>query len=461
MAHAVRRRLPLFPACVAAGLAVLFALLGDRVLVVRGALERLPVESPLSLDTALAGASAALGVVPPHGPIPLPLTLVDLDEPLFAAWGRPCVTPRPPLLELLRRIAAQRPRAILLDVNLACGADDGSGPAGSAALDAWLRTYPGPAPLILVRPLHVEAAGGERGAATVRADATPFDDAVRTNPHLRWAHTFYVSDEDGVVRRWRERWTACGPAGPEEVPAAALQLVASDGGAPAAARGAEPPHGSEHGAAASPCAFEGQRAPAHLVLLGARILGRTRDLADAAAPRVVPARQLLDDALQVAPGGWFALDGRVVVIGATHSGSGDVFRTALGSMAGMELIAQTARFAPLQLARRPLGTAATRALALVAFAVLAACFFVLRPLWAIPLALVLLFALIAVAVAGFGRTEVLGAIESALWLFVMHELVLAGAEIVADSRRFAGWRKLRVALLSEKWLKHEEHGGHE
>ena len=420
----------------ATSFAFLFAVYGDSILAVKHLLKLLPVEVPVSVDAVLASGSSALGIAPPHGE--LQVTLVDIDEALYASWGRPCITPRDRLQEVIAAVADRHPAAIVVDVNLGCG-DRG------AALGGYLEKYAGPAPLILVRGLHVEQDPSNAARQQVRMDATPYDDAVAANPSISWGHTFYSTDEDGTVRRWRDWWEACTDTGTATVPALPLRLLAV---LPRGAGGAPPPQAPEH---RGDCGLESQASPERIVVLGPRIVGHARARADSGAPRIVPARQLLDPSYAVESNGYFSLENRVVIIGATHSGAGDAWRTAIGYLAGMELLAHTVRFAPLQLAESAPGAAVPLLMTLVAFLVLAVLFYVLRSVWAFPLAVFAIFAMIQVEVGMGGRYEAYGSIESALWLFVMYELLVGFTRILCSARRGSWGQKARAIFLSDEW----------
>jgi CHASE2 domain len=222
---------------------------------VKHLLKLLPVEVPVSVDAVLASGSSALGIAPPHGE--LQVTLVDIDEALYASWGRPCITPRDRLQEVIAAVADRHPAAIVVDVNLGCG-DRG------AALGGYLEKYAGPAPLILVRGLHVEQDPSNAVRQQVRMDATPYDDAVAANRSISWGHTFYSTDEDGTVRRWRDWWEACTDTGTATVPALPLRLLAV---LPRGAGGAPPPQAPEH---RGDCGLESQASPERIEVVDPR-----------------------------------------------------------------------------------------------------------------------------------------------------------------------------------------------
>ncbi len=411
-----------------------FVLIGKAVLwPLDAALALLPVSAPVSVDSFLVAGSAVLGVVRPTQDVPL--TLVEIDEALYAEWGRPCVTPRDQLARLIGLVAAQQPTAIVVDINLDCatGADCTLG--GACDLNAFFAEYRGP-PLILVRGMYMETSPNSE--PKVRASRTAYEDAIASNPNILWAHTMYLTDADGTVRRWRDAWEACTDAGTETVLAVPLQLAAALTG-----------HGSLTQAPprSGLCTFAAQTSPQHLVILGGPITGQAQ--LNTSGPRVLPARHLLDSDRAVERGGYFSVEGRVVIIGATHAASGDIWRTPIGLMPGMELIAHTLRFAPVQIERQlqnPDRRDYSKPITLVAFWMLALLGFVLRPSVVVILAGVLSFVAIFVATGVFGRFDVFESLALSLWIFIEFAVVLAFWELFREIGVYRKWRALRVLL---------------
>ena len=411
-----------------------FVLIGKTVLwPLDAALALLPVGAPVSVDSFLVAGSAVLGIVHPNEDVPV--TLIEIDDALYAEWGRPCVTPRDQLAKLIGLVAAQKPRAIAVDVNLDCATATVCNVGGDCDMNAFFTAYRGP-PLVLVRGLYMQT--GPDAEPEVRSSRTPYEDAIASNSNILWAHTMYLTDADGTVRRWRDAWEACTDSGTETVLAVPIQLAAALTGHASLVQA--PPRTGR-------CAFSTQTSPQHLVILGAPIVGASQ--LSTAGPRVLPARHLLEVDREVEQGGYFSVEGRVAIIGATHAASGDVWRTPIGLMPGMELIAHTLRFAPAQIERKlqnPEQRDYSKPMTLVAFWILAALAFVLRPGVVVILAGVTSFVAIFVATGVFGRFDVFESLALSLWIFIEYAVALAFWELFREVGVYRKWRALRVLL---------------
>ncbi len=81
----------------------------------------------------------------------LPITIVDINNlvpvPVAHAGGTELVTPRDPMLQIVRAIAAHRPRAIGIDVNFSPGPDGYLTPADPSFLSACLQIRQGRVPV--------------------------------------------------------------------------------------------------------------------------------------------------------------------------------------------------------------------------------------------------------------------------------------------------------------------------
>lgn len=431
-AASVRRKEGYRHAVVLMVITIGFVLIGKAVLwPLDAALALLPVSAPVSVDSFLVAGSAVLGVVRPEEDVPV--TLVEIDEALYAEWGRPCVTPRDQLARLIGLVAAQQPSAIVVDINLDCAASCTLG--GDCDLNAFFAAYRGP-PLVLVRGMYMETS--PNAEPKVRASRTAYEDAIGSNPNILWAHTMYLTDSDGTVRRWRDAWEACTDAGTETVLAVPIQLAAALTGRGSLARAP---------ARSGLCSFSAQTSPQHLVVLGAPIVGQAH--LNTSGPRVMPARQLLDPDRAIERGGYFSVEGRVVIIGATHAASGDIWRTPIGLMPGMELIAHTLRFAPAQLERQldsPGARDYSKPITLVAFWILAVLAFVLRPGLVVFIAGLLSFVAIFVATGMFGRFDVFESLALSLWIFIEFAVAVAFWELFREVGAYRKWRSLRVLL---------------
>jgi CHASE2 domain-containing sensor protein len=319
----------------------------------------------------------------------------------------------------------------VVDVNLDCAATAACPADGGCDLNAFFSAYRGP-PLVLVRGLYMETA--PNAEPKVRMSHTAYEDAIASNPNILWAHTMYLTDGDGTVRHWRDAWEACSDDGTETVLAVPLRVAAALTGQGSIAQA--PPRTGQ-------CTFAAQTSPQHLLILGAPIIGQAQF--NTSGPRVLPARHLLDPDRTIEASGYFSLAGRVVIIGATHAASGDVWRTPIGLMPGMELIAHTLRFAPTQI--DPLGAPAiSKPIVLTAFWTLVVLAFFLRPSLVVLLAVVLSFIAIYVATGVFGRFDVFESLALSLWIFIEFAVAIAFWELFWEVGVYRNWRTLRVLL---------------
>lgn len=94
----------------------------------------------------------------------------------------------------------------------------------------------------------------------------------------------------------------------------------------------------------------------HLIIVGDRV--GSHGIKVTGATRLIPASHLLR-APETLDRAQFFTD-RIVLVGGTYSGSGDIWVTTRGVMPGVELIANTVQFAPLQLGEARLESAQKR-----------------------------------------------------------------------------------------------------
>jgi len=160
--------------------------------------------------------------VPPERAEAIPFTVLDIDDATVDSWGSPPYVVRDRLLRLIESVAAARPAAIVVDVDLA-------GPAmgpGDLALAEFLGRYDDEdaAPMILVRALRPPV-GGEPGAC-FETRPSFVDDAVRDRESVVFASALFQRDPDWSIRRWRLWERLCGREGPDHtVPS--IQLLVS------------------------------------------------------------------------------------------------------------------------------------------------------------------------------------------------------------------------------------------
>jgi CHASE2 domain-containing sensor protein len=397
----------------AALFSIAFLIVGDRLLLTHVA--------AIELDTALR---AALVSRYEQGSI-TPLTLVAIDDataapptPEAATWGFSDVTPRDKLAQMLGVIASAKPALIVVDIDFSDRSSDAADSAASTseALGRFLRAYAGP-PLILVKRADTTADG-----QTTLIASRVVDPIVAANSNLSWAHGTYATDRDGTVRKWYEWLVFCG-ASEVSLPSVPLRVLSAW---PAAASVHLPR--PQALTLSEPCHPGLGASRSHIIIYDEALSGRP-DAAIARNLSRVSAWQVLDPKIKRDDQALFF--GRAVLVGGTRTGSADLWRTPVGMLPGIELMANTVRFAPGQL--RESGHATFYSLVL--FLVFCALRLLLRPIVAIAAATAMCTTALLIA----GPYAVLDAIENAILLFVELSLVEECIHLWLDARTY-GWR---------------------
>lgn len=164
----------------------------------------------------------------------------------------------------------------------------------------------------------------------------------------------------------------------------------------------------------------------------------------------IPANMLLDP--KMAHDGHQLFAGRVVFIGTSHSAAGDFWLTPAGAFPGVELLANTVRFWPLQgKAVGPVAQTGLRAGAILLFAMFAFADWYLRPVIAIVATAAGVLALIGVAIRLFHDYRVFDLIETAILLAIIYKALRTILDFIAgitmqrqDFPR--GWRGVLMTL---------------
>jgi hypothetical protein len=264
------------------------------------------------------------------------------------------LTPRGKLLALLRAATAGNPVALVVDLDLTrhSGLNGLAPSAEDDSLSRFLRSYGGPAPIILARPL-LEDLEGQRLPQPVSAWYEPLPDSVAR--FVSWATVQFVQEYDGVIRRWRLWEPVCANGTPGVLPS--IQLAVG-----AATNPATPPAVLAHSLARmapSSCAMGGELEGA----LDVPVFGHTLEPLDETLPQRIiysltwppdarPARMVrlangtIVPALLRIPASQVTesavdrrlLEGRVVVIGGSYADSRDWYATPLGQMPGMAVV---------------------------------------------------------------------------------------------------------------------------
>jgi CHASE2 domain-containing sensor protein len=156
--------------------------------------------------------------------------------------------------------------------------------------------------------------------------------------------------------------------------------------------------------------------------------------------------------------------GRVGFIGATHLAAGDFWLTPGGVLPGVELLANTVRYAPLQRASPSLGVrVAHRALALLLFVFFVYVDWRLRGLAALFVATLGTLVVVATGLAAFEDLGVLDALEAAILLFVACKALETVLGFIADMKSKRAqfvpgprgwWQTVKAACLRDHGAPH-------
>jgi len=385
-------------------------------------------ESPFELDRALKTVS--LGWF--ESKRVLPVTLVDIDAATHAAWHSPIITPRADIARLIDAVTSAAPLAVVVDIDLSGNADEAEARApGTLELRKFLEAYKGDAPLVFPQRLEPDADGRQWVAQS------PFDDVFDANPRLHWAHASFAMDH-GAVRTWAPWVEVCthpidepGPADSEIAVAqtqwlAAIPVQLARSGVVKVAYDDAPQLSGD-------CRGEPVAAPQRL-LVGPRLTGGSAEVSSSA--RTVSAGMLLEPGIQLETTELFTK--RIVLIGATHPASGDFWVTTSGVIPGVELIANSVRYASLQ--QEPGRGAALwrRAATLVFFAFFAVVTWKLRGVPLLFTAIVVTLLLVVLAIGAFERYDVFDALEAAILLTILYKAVVELLTLAEEARHH--WR---------------------
>ncbi len=297
----------------------------------------------------------------------LPVTFLDVDDRTRRGWGADVITPHAALAQVVKLAAAKDAKAILVDFNLTAGSAD-------AAFSVLLRSYPANAPLLmLVRGIAFERSGEgtpEVSVAAASAMATPYDAAAAGKTNVVWISTLNDIGPDRTVRRIRLWQAVCDGASGAAFPSAGLLLaarlldngrngghlepflqarIADDCGKVAPAPMAWPPVQDQ--VATLPFVFAGTTETPALF----RIVSDRRETV---ALRRISAGQLVNYADGVAKLAGDVdrdpFEGRVTIIGASYTGSRDLYDTPLGTMPGAMILVNSVVQAKTIIETRPL-----------------------------------------------------------------------------------------------------------
>jgi CHASE2 domain-containing sensor protein len=315
------------------------------------------------------GATIVSVLLRNHHSTAIPVTVVDIDDRTYQAWGSPLITPRETLFSLIEKVSALAPLAIVVDIDLAATpARDGVGLA--TFIDrrtASEVSSPQTPPLLLARRLSPDEKGND-AAARLPAIHPGLETTVRDTANVKWVSALVTPEDDATIRKWRAFHALCAETPPRALPSSALAVeVLRRGGlkdyaaleqrlaleAAKVCSGSPSVSGPDHlrglivpgYAIPVPYMFGWSSGTDPYFQTTDTVNGRRPLLIRVSARDVEAARALSRD----------SFEGRVVVIGASHSDSQDFRRTPLGTMPGVYILANTvagardmldARFSP-------------------------------------------------------------------------------------------------------------------
>jgi CHASE2 domain-containing sensor protein len=394
-------------------IAVLFAVIGVmRELELVGFV----FNQPFDLDWALRTVS--LGWYEPDAA--LPVTVVDIDEATYQDWKSPALTRRDKLAVLIEVVTRAEPSAVVVDIDLSGRVGDAD-PKDEQRLMDLLAKYRGDALLIFPKRM----APGDDGIR--HAAASAYDLLFEGNKEkLRWAHATFVTDGDGAVRHWEEWQAVCSNRDEFWMPAVSIEVVNALAETGQRIDPVPKPRAAARCRVTDP-AFERR------LLVGPRITGPSaRPFARDA--RAVSALVLLDPAIDRDDQGLFK--DRVVLIGATHSASGDFWMTPGGVVPGVELLANTIHYALIDSGDGPVSEIAYRGLAILLFLIFVGSTWWLRGIVAFFAGLIAALVVVAIVIGGWNYFRVFESLESAIWLTVLYYFLQATLDLAEDLK----WR---------------------
>ena len=157
-----------------------------------------------------------------HAPNCIAVTVIDIDNASYDAWGQPLSTPRKRLFELVEAVERRGAASIVVDIDLLANSSLEEATVTLDRLAAYSRRQSaqgaGRIPLVLVRSLWA----GDGGATTHTLARLPEFDRERivelnarlealvarggedaSNPSMLWGSALFETDPGGVIRHWR------------------------------------------------------------------------------------------------------------------------------------------------------------------------------------------------------------------------------------------------------------------
>ena len=392
---------------------------------------RLLAAVPINIDVALRTVST--GWFEPEQA--LPVTIVDIDEATQSQWQMPAVTPRDELVTLIDVVTASNPLAVIVDIDLSWGSAPSCDAADEKQLRDFLQDYQRSAPLIFPKRVNTTANGERRAAPGL------LDDIFLQNKQLAWAHASFETNKKGVVRQWANWLEVCTDMGTQWLPAIPVRIGTMLDTLPASMERPTPPP------LKNSCRDNTDQ-PNRMLLIGPRIMGQKQSMLTSKA-RAISATLLLDPELARNDAELFG--GRIVIIGASHSGSGDFWLTPAGVLPGAELLANTVRYTPLSTPTGLLADIKFRFTVLLYFFLFAASAWWLRGLFALLASIIGALTITGVAVSLFNYYPVFEALKAAILLTILYKALQTVFNLVEEGREMHGsspadWRAVMKAV---------------
>lgn len=398
--------------------------------------------------------SAALSGPPAQS---FPVTLIKVDDETMSRWGKNhAITPHAAVARLIEIAAKGGALAIVVDIDLA--SENRAVAPSHALMEAVADYQPNALPLMFVR--NFGAGPANEGVDSGTLNATPYDYGFAASQRAMWVSALTPLSGDRIVRRLRLWQTICDGGGGVSYPSPALVIAAkfsADGDRSGELekflagqvdryckkmRNIEPE-------ASWPHRLNPDVAIRYMFNAAANE-GNVKTVsykgASVALLQQIPAWTLVNvsDNSATLAGDIHpqAFQNRVVVIGVTHSNSGDLYETPLGAQPGAMILANSIAAAADMANMRETSPTTEILIVLGIFAVLA---FVSYRLQMAPAALIAVAIIVAAAVILsrlFNFDVAIRVIAATITLFVLHKFVDSLVGVIYDWSHGKGWRSI-------------------
>ena len=140
-----------------------------------------------------------------------PVAFIDIDDASYSAWGEQLITPRDKLARLIEHAIEGEAKAIVIDIDISRPSD-----TGDEQLQAVLAAYQAneseldqkPPPLILTRVFKPPSLR-ENNVGLNQEKISFLDSLVSKSSNIYWAMSVYDLELDGKVRNWHLWQAVC------------------------------------------------------------------------------------------------------------------------------------------------------------------------------------------------------------------------------------------------------------